>query len=1068
VQITKLELRNIKSYGTTTSIPFSSGVNAISGPNGAGKSTILEAIGFALFDELPYTQNQFLREGEKRGEIIVSFIDAMDEREYQVVRPIGGGTPYVYDPQVKRRLATGKRDTTDWIHEHLGLDPTAELKALFRDAVGVPQGALTAPFMETRAAVRKATFDPLLQVDDYETAWQRLRDSVSYLHDLQQDLETQMAELSGQLRRRVGLQQEEEELRAGIAADRAALAETTAQLADLQQENTRLEGLKAQIDDLAARKDGIGGRLGQLQHRQADAKASAEEARRALSIVKASEAGHHRYETAQSELAELESRRTDRDDLVGRLNTTIRDTALLAQRITDAEETLARIEQAETRSALLMPLIKQQDRIENDLQSAKRDVDRWNETRRRLDEERARLNHLEAELTELTKDLETRSHLEADVKALEVQRETTQTSLEELTGRLSKLETERTEAREELQTAERSEWELRQASDGLEEVTKHLARLKDELSTVELGLQQRRQTEAALAELDQERHNMAESLSELDKNSAAQEAKIEAILERIDLLGQTEGAVCPVCRQSLPDHQAQHLMIVYEESKRDLEKQRTALSEERAKLSQRLTEHEGEASALQAKLDELPHATRNAELVAQIEERQKRATQLRETVSAIGDAEERAIELRKHLDELSGQIETLQREREEQEGARAEIDRKITTTRMQIAELPSQRQQEQARTEIKAQEEIIRVQGERLEGLAGAQTRVSDLSAKLATLGNPRQEGLLLEIEVNKRAAVEEQLDLDSKEQVGLENNKHTIETALLAYASLDDAIADQQTLLQQHVADHQAFLRNQQAAQSLPEREERLAELEEERATLEEERSSVARKLTAVEAGYDLAHHRAVGEKLVRIQREEASLTERLHLRDARLTSVTADLDTLQQLQDELDQATVDHDALVELESTLRFLRDTIRQAGPFVTRRLVQSISLEADRIFGDVIADHAMRLSWGDDYSISVESRGEARVFQQLSGGEQMAAALAVRLALLREMSDVDIAFFDEPTANLDDERRENLAEQITGIKGFSQLFVISHDDTFEQETQHVVHIRKEHGVSRVEVR
>ena len=81
--------------------------------------------------------------------------------------------------------------------------------------------------------------------------------------------------------------------------------------------------------------------------------------------------------------------------------------------------------------------------------------------------------------------------------------------------------------------------------------------------------------------------------------------------------------------------------------------------------------------------------------------------------------------------------------------------------------------------------------------------------------------------------------------------------------------------------------------------------------------------------------------------------------------------------------------------------------------------------------------------------------------------MAAALAVRLALLREMSDVDIAFFDEPTANLDDERRENLAEQITGIKGFSQLFVISHDDTFEQETQHVVHIRKEDGVSRVEV-
>ena len=81
--------------------------------------------------------------------------------------------------------------------------------------------------------------------------------------------------------------------------------------------------------------------------------------------------------------------------------------------------------------------------------------------------------------------------------------------------------------------------------------------------------------------------------------------------------------------------------------------------------------------------------------------------------------------------------------------------------------------------------------------------------------------------------------------------------------------------------------------------------------------------------------------------------------------------------------------------------------------------------------------------------------------------MAAALAVRLALLREMSDIRIAFFDEPTAHLDDERRENLAAQISQIKGFHQLFVISHDDTFEGTTHHVLRISKENGISQVEV-
>jgi exonuclease SbcC len=150
-----------------------------------------------------------------------------------------------------------------------------------------------------------------------------------------------------------------------------------------------------------------------------------------------------------------------------------------------------------------------------------------------------------------------------------------------------------------------------------------------------------------------------------------------------------------------------------------------------------------------------------------------------------------------------------------------------------------------------------------------------------------------------------------------------------------------------------------------------------------------------------------------------------------------------------------------------LDFFRKTIREAGPYITRTLVQTISVEANRIFGEIINDYTMRLTWDENYAIIIGHKGNQRVFQQLSGGEQMAAALAVRLALLREMSSVDLAFFDEPTASLDDVRRDNLAEQIARIKGFSQLFIISHDDTFERDIQHVLRVSKIEGVSRVEV-
>jgi exonuclease SbcC len=97
----------------------------------------------------------------------------------------------------------------------------------------------------------------------------------------------------------------------------------------------------------------------------------------------------------------------------------------------------------------------------------------------------------------------------------------------------------------------------------------------------------------------------------------------------------------------------------------------------------------------------------------------------------------------------------------------------------------------------------------------------------------------------------------------------------------------------------------------------------------------------------------------------------------------------------------------------------------------------------------------------YEIMLEEDGHERSFASLSGGEQMAAALSVRLALLKELSDLRIAFFDEPTTNMDEERRRNLAQQIGRIKDFDQLFVISHDDAFEGFTDRVVSVKGSAG-------
>jgi exonuclease SbcC len=147
--------------------------------------------------------------------------------------------------------------------------------------------------------------------------------------------------------------------------------------------------------------------------------------------------------------------------------------------------------------------------------------------------------------------------------------------------------------------------------------------------------------------------------------------------------------------------------------------------------------------------------------------------------------------------------------------------------------------------------------------------------------------------------------------------------------------------------------------------------------------------------------------------------------------------------------------------------MRGVLRAAGPLVTEALLADVSEAADEIFGEVLGDRAGRLRWTPDYDIVLERGGHTRTFTQLSGGEQMTAALAVRLALLRELLHIDVAFFDEPTQNLDDTRRTNLAEQILRVRGFKQLVVITHDDSFERMLDHVIHVRKVNGESRVDV-
>jgi exonuclease SbcC len=175
--------------------------------------------------------------------------------------------------------------------------------------------------------------------------------------------------------------------------------------------------------------------------------------------------------------------------------------------------------------------------------------------------------------------------------------------------------------------------------------------------------------------------------------------------------------------------------------------------------------------------------------------------------------------------------------------------------------------------------------------------------------------------------------------------------------------------------------------------------------------------------------------------------------------------LDLMEKLKKEILKINEEIERYDNIRETAIFIRNILNKAGERISAVYREYLSSEANALYRDVSKEN-VKLEWREDYEVFLvdiqNERKRERCFRQLSGGEQMTAALAMRLGLLKQLSGVNIGFFDEPTSNLDGDRRSNLAQIIPQVTGdFDLLFVISHDDSFDAMTDNIVQLRKDKG-------
>lgn len=158
---------------------------------------------------------------------------------------------------------------------------------------------------------------------------------------------------------------------------------------------------------------------------------------------------------------------------------------------------------------------------------------------------------------------------------------------------------------------------------------------------------------------------------------------------------------------------------------------------------------------------------------------------------------------------------------------------------------------------------------------------------------------------------------------------------------------------------------------------------------------------------------------------------------------------------------------ALENIGIFLSKMRDLVKGLPQQLSKAYREHIAYEATHLYRR-ISNEGVRIEIQEDYQVKIIDEVKdknTKIMEQLSGGEQMSVVIAIRLAMLKHLSGLDVYFLDEPTINLDLERRSRIADVISEvIEELSQLFVISHDDTFDSITDSVIHIQKLENISK----
>ncbi|MCW3490490.1 AAA family ATPase [Dethiobacter alkaliphilus] len=1013
MKIYELHLKNCKCYEDKI-INFQEGLNFISGVNGAGKTTIIEAIGLVLFNYLPYNAKQFVRDGKKSGEI-QALIGAKDERLYRIIRKFNKTTKTlkweVYDEETNTCLDElhGSDDVSRWIKESIGIDPEGSLEKIFEQVIAVNQGLFAAPFLETNAN-RKRIFDEILKVAGYREAFEKSRSLKSYIEGEEKELKAITQHLEEEIKDIPTIEEEITKNQQEYEKQAQNYEAAQQKQQQLELKDTEWTKLKETIDARQNEKNLLEQTLFSLKEKMDSLEKQKEEAKKARVILAETKEAYLRYQNNQAELRGWEEKK------------------------------------------------KQRDALKEDLDKAEKD----HSTEEKGIEVETKNNELRAQ------------ELQEKLKALQTQESATTQSLQAIEEDLKRV----------------MSWETREVSRFFDAWQNWFNNNRSLVADAHYALQSVEELTAEIKEIQNEIKDLPqkeEDLSLLVTSIAKGEELLQkksSLIARKEALVQNETHLaagrCPIIQEACPSQKVAGDLSSY--FARELKE----IEEGLAHLTEQLAQHEKQKAKHDELKEQLTLARNQKSTMEKKEKLQKEKTEelrrlvkkvsLKEALDLIETGQREYLALEKLINEINLWLSakdfiTIEPFNYQPLHCQAiidlltEIERtglddtgqiRDWLTKWDQLEADSQKWLEQAQEQVKEyqkwlsdilqavrlkEQEIKQQQEFCLNEIKDYQNQEKHLNNKNTELETRRENLNLLKKEIDK------------------------LTDSLAQFSQVEDTVDSLKKALENDQKSYDLYNENKQASERLEIIEQEIKECQATVSETNQKIETLQAELNELLSNYDSAKHQDLKDELKQASEQVTELKVYIEQIKKDAKRLKEQLDELLKKKSQWEQNRYKLLVKNKTRELAQTIRETLKDAADPVAHVYRQYLSAEANEIYRHV-SNENVQVEWASEYELQLKDnfhyKERVRVFKQLSGGEQMTAALAVRLALMKMLSDVKLGFFDEPTTNLDSSRRQNLAMAIQkSTKGFEQLFVISHDDAFDSLTENTISLEKDEG-------